>query len=292
MELTVIITAKNESGTVSQLVEAIGDQIEELSLKSEILLVCPDKGTARAGMKADGYRLVRWLKDRGRGKPAALNLAFSSAKGRIWLLTDGDLILEKRALGELLKGFNDQRVGLVSGRPIPQNPKSDIFGYWAHLLTEMAHQQRLEKKAQGRYLDASGYLMAFRKGVVGQIPPKSLADDTVISRIVWRKGLKIDYRPRAQALVKFPDNFKDWLAQKKRTLGGQIGGEKKEKMRSFWREVSGLPMVFSYPRGLKETWWTILLVLARLYVWILVFWERRIRNKPFDQTWVRIGSTK
>lgn len=345
--VNLIITSYNEPKTVKRLIESFENQaigFEEYDFS--ILLVCPDKKTAEAGLKADKLGIVRWLKDEGRGKPAALNLAFERLgichrlasrrsglvpsdgfgqrldlqaldgtssvdatplfnTGEIIVFTDGDVEIEEKAIVELLNCYiaentkNDEKTGAVSGHPVPMNSKDNIFGYWAHLLTEMAHRWRAKASKSGGYLDGSGYLYAISGGLVDKIPENVLADDAYISQKIWQKGFKIAYAPEAKVFVKYPDNFKDWLKQKKRSAGGHVQNSKfknqnvkLEEMRTFRMEAQGIWEVLLYPKTLKELWWTALLVFARVYLWLAVFWERKIVKKDFKKTWVRVESTK
>ncbi len=299
MKLSLIITAYKESKTVAGLIGQLEGQLKKITCKSEILLICPDKETGKSGLKASKSKLVDWIKDQGKGKPTALNKGFRIAKGEILILTDGDVKVGSRAIVHLLNGFHDPEVGAITARPVPLNSKNKLFGYWAHLLTEAgAHRTRLKRQAQEGFIDASGYLMAVRAGLVKQIPENSLSDDAVISRIVWNKGFRIHYEPKAKVYVKFPDNFKDWLIQKKRSVGGHLQLDKlvriknRQKMRSFGSETWGIWQALSYPKTFKEFWWTALLLLARLYLWLIIFWERKVINKPFEKTWLRVESTK
>ena len=64
-------------------------------------------------------------------------------------------------------------------------------------------------------------------------------------------------------------------------------------MRSFSREIiSGTLKALSYPKNLKELWWTFLLFFARLYLWIVIFWDQRIIKPGFEEMWKRVESTK
>ena len=48
----------------------------------------------------------------------------------------------------------------------------------------------------------------------------------------------------------------------------------------------------SYGKSIKELWWIKLLIFARIWLWLNIFWERKIMKKGFNKTWVRIDSTK
>ncbi len=306
MDYTVVITAKDEPKTVGGLVEQIETQMPKISQKFEILVVCPDKKTKESAISRDKLQVVSWVKDRGKGKPAALNLAFDRAKGDILILTDGDVALGKDSLDKLVRGFNcrdnprivptDESVGLITGRPVPVNERNSLFGYWAYFLTNAADQQRKQRAQLGNYLDASGYLYAVKKELVSPMSEDILVDDAYISHQVWSQGKKIGYAPKAEVRVKFPTNLADWITQKKRTTSGYVqlkGMETVEgQMRGFFQEARGLRLALTYPQNIKEYFWTILLLMARLYVWLAVFLERKILKKPYSGNWKRIESTK
>ena len=214
--LSIIITAYKEPKTIGLAIESfIKQKIKE---EHEILIVCPDKETIDAAEKySKKHKEVRVIKDPGKGKPAALNAAFSNAKGGILILTDGDVFSGKNSVAELLKPFEDKKVGAVSGRPISLNDADTMFGFWSHLLTDAgAHSVRLERSDKGKFIACTGYLYAIRN-VVNKIPEDALADDAVISHIIWDKGYKIKYALNALVYIRYPDNFKDWIKQKERS---------------------------------------------------------------------------
>jgi len=309
--ISIIITTYKEEKTLPQTIEKI---LEENLIDYEMLIVGPDEETEKITKNFENkYPQIKYLKDNGLGKPTALNLAFQKAKGDIFILTDGDVFIEKGAIEKLLKHFKDEKIGAVSGCPISINQRENLFGYWSRFLTNAADFIRRKKSRAGEYLVCSGYLYAIRRdalcnreGNLIKIPEDTLVEDSIISQIIWQNGYKITYEPEARVNVKFPTNFSDWLKQKIRATGGYVhksqitnlksptsSGFKVPKMRSFCEELKdGLKLFFTYPKNLKEFWWTFLLYLARLYLWFLIFWQIRIFRKPLAKVWQRVESTK
>lgn len=278
--------------------ETLKSIISQKIIEKEILVAAPDKETqdiVREFAKKTKTN-IKIIADAGKGKPAALNLCFNEAKGDTLVLTDGDVILDENAIIELLKPFSDPKVGVVSGRPISVNSRNKFFGYISHLLTDVgAHQTRLNKKEKNKFMVCSGYLMALRKNIVKKIPENSLADDAVMSHLVYEAGYKTDYAPNAKVYVKYPTNLKDWIKQKRRSTAGYpqldylIKG--KERMRDFKQESLGIFKIFFYPRNFKEFIWTCALIFLRLYLWLIVFYEIRIKKSGME-LWQRVESTK
>ena len=95
--ISIIITAYKEPKTISKAINSIlSNKINE---KYEILIVAPDKETLDIAKR---FENVRILKDKGEGKPSALNLAVSKSKGDILILTDGDVYVSNDSLNFLI----------------------------------------------------------------------------------------------------------------------------------------------------------------------------------------------
>lgn len=323
---SIIITAYKEPKTLYKQLQTISYQLSLIATRSEILVASPDKKTQGVVLKYHRKNpCVKLLQDRGVGKPAALNLAFKKAQGDILVLTDGDVEIDKKAILEILKPFKNSKIGAVSGRPVSKNPRNNMFGYWAYILTKIAHTIRKKRVQKNEQIDCSGYLYAIRSGLIKKIPKNTLADDGLISRIIALKGYEITYAPEAKVYVQYPDNFSDWIKQKKRSTGGyaQIprllkqlksstvgatlcgrpGWDKPAKgrtrkvsaptkMRGFFKETGGIFQIFKFAQNPKEFFWTLVLIFARIYLWFLILWEVKIKKTPFTKMWQRVESTK
>ena len=295
VRLTIILTAYHEEGTVSRAMEAFLTQ--DLPSDWELLVVCPDDVTAAAVKQyTEQSPRVRLLRDAGKGKPAALNLAFSAAQGDILLLSDGDVYVGPGSVRALLAAFAAPRVGIVSGHPVSVSPRETMLGYWSHLLVDAgAHRQRLRRAGEGAFLECSGYLYAFRRPLVQPIPEDSLAEDGLISHRVWEQGYLTAYAPDALVYVKYPTSYGDWMKQKIRSMGGYAQGyvQAARGMRSLRHEAGeGAWAAIQYARNPRELWWTLLLFAARLHVWLRVWWDVKYRKRPFKDVWQRVNSTK
>lgn len=291
--ITIVITAYKEPRTIGKAIE----QILKNKLKEdyEILVLAPDEETLAAARKYQSSK-VKIVKDAGRGKPAALNIAFKKARGRIIIMTDGDVYIGEKAIPRIIEKFEDKNVGIVSGRPVSLNPRNKMLGFWSHLLTDTAHKMRIERVKNGKMIVCSGYLYAVRKGIAPKLPEDALSEDAVLSHLVYDKGYKTAYAPSAEVYIKYPDNFGDWIKQKKRSAGGynqlRYMVKRKERMRSFGKESAGILRVLVYPKTLREFFYTGCLIAARLYLWTLIFIDINIRKKSFKKIWVRVESTK
>ena len=284
--ISIIITSFKEPKTIGKAIESFLNQ--KIREKYEIIVCAPDKETLDVAKK---YNNVRIFKDPGKGKPTALNLVIKKAKGDILILTDGDVYVSKNSVANLLKHFRDKSIGAVSGKPVSLNSKGNIFGYWAYILTEGMHFQRLK-----RVDVCSGYLYAIRKKAFENIPQNILADDAYISLSILKKGYKILYEPKSEVYIKSPSNLKDWIRQKKRTAGRfyqlkQFGLLKSKTHELVFELESGIKTL-KLVRNFKQIVFFILLVIMRFYIWFRVMFDFRLWKRGFKKTWQRVESTK
>lgn len=295
--ISVLITAYKEPHLVGRAIEGFLDQ--DYKGRYEILVCSSDKPTHEAALKyAKKHKQVKAYEDVRKGKPHSLNILFKKAKGEIFVMSDADVYVSRNAISELLKQFSDPRTGAVSGRPVSVSPKSNMLGYWSHLLTDVgAHKTRLSRVKDRKFIVVSGYLYAMRN-MIGKIPEDALSDDAVIATMIWMKGYKIGYAPEAKVYVKYPTTFDDWILQKRRSTGGYVQidhyFQNPPRMRTFFREaLYGSVMAWLYPKTIKEMFYTLMLFPARLYLWYKIKTEvKKDQTKTFLQIWQPIESTK
>ncbi|MBN1923695.1 MAG: glycosyltransferase family 2 protein [Nanoarchaeota archaeon] len=290
--ISVIITAFKEAGTIKKCIKSIISQ--KIKDNYELIVVAPDKETLDSAKKSS--KKVKTFKDEGAGKWAALNLAFEKAKGDVLIMCDGDTYLGKDSINPIINAFTNTDVGIVSGRVLSTNNKSNMMGYWSHLLVEAAHKERLKRSEKKQFIICSGYLLALKKGIIKKLPPDLLSEDAYMSHYVWSKGFDTVYIPQSTVYVNYPKTFSDWIKQKRRSAGGyhQIGKyfKKNPRMRSFALEALKGPFyALSYAKSFKEFLWSLSLFPARLYLWILTRYDLLTR-KSFKQVWQRVETTK
>ncbi|WP_420642459.1 glycosyltransferase [Candidatus Leptofilum sp.] len=293
--VSVLITAYREAATIGPALDAF---LPQLPPNSELLVICPDtETTAVVHQYAARHPQVRHVPEPDkRGKPAALNLGLQAAQGDLVVFSDGDVVIGENALAPLLAPFADEKVGAVTGRPFSNSPRQTKLGYWSHVLVEGAHQTRKNRHAKGDFLLCSGYLFAARRELIDPIPEDALAEDAVISHRIAEQEFTIRYAPEAAVFVKYPDNYADWLRQKVRSAGGYAQDyvrNSRFSMRSARLEAQqGTRLALKFAQTPRELWWTMLLFLARLHLWLLVFWRVRVLKRPLTTLWQRVESTK
>ena len=92
--------------------------------------------------------------------------------------------------------------------------------------------------------------------------------------------------------------MKDWLKQKIRTskahetLSKYVDTNTTKRVKSFKTEAKGIFLLFSYPENFKEFLWSLELALARLYMWLMVFYDTKIKNRHYGDAWERVTSAR
>lgn len=286
--ITIIITSFNEPDTIGDAIESFLKQDIE---NYELIISAPDNKTLEVALLYTRlYKQVKVFKDVGKGKSNALNKILPMVSGEIILLTDGDVFVSKNSVKEILKKFEDEKVGCVGGRPIPIEDKSTKWGFFANFLFDAAHNLRKKAFENKEFIEVSGYLWAFRKKLIDKIPLDT-AEDSIVPLIVHQKGFRIVYAENAKVYVKNVDNWKDWCNQKIRTSKGHetLGKYFPDRpiMKGFFQESKGILKLFSYPNNLKEFFWLIQLIIMRGYMWY-----KAKRGEKHKDGWSVIKSTK
>ena len=290
--ISIIINSFNEPKTIGKAIESFLSQ--NIKEKYELIVCAPDNETLDIARK---YKKVKIFKDPGKGKSYALNLLIPKLKGKIIILSDGDVFVGKNSVNKILEKFKDKNIGCVSAQPVSSDSINNMFGYWGHVLCYAAHILRKERAEQNEFLECSGYLWAFKNKIIINFP-KDAAEDTIVPILFYLKGWKIAYAPEAKVYVKFPNNLHDFIEQKKRTAKGHeslykyVNVKKFPRMKTFRNEVMDSWKIFSFPKNLKEFIYTFLLFPLRLYIWMLVFYHTKIKKQEYKDDWKRVESTK
>ncbi len=171
-----------------------------------------------------------------------------------------------------------------------------MYGYWSHLLLAEMNKTRYAAHKKAEFFEMSGYLFAFRNGIMKKFP-EGASEDNVIPTLFYNNGYRIAYAEEARVQVLNPQNFKDWVTQKKRNIKGHMSLDSqvkvtKQRKNTFLGEAKrGLNFVFTYAKGPKQTYWMSRLMAARLWVWGLAYYEVLVKKEEYQDGW-RVEETK
>lgn len=135
------------------------------------------------------------------GKTAAINRAMKFVKTPLVIMTDANTILNEEAITEMVKPFNNKKVGCVAGekRIAKKNNAGTASGgeglYWRYESTLKDLDARLYSA-----MGAAGELFALRTDLFEEMEPDTLLDDFILSMRIVMKGYKIAYTKKAYAM--------------------------------------------------------------------------------------------
>jgi cellulose synthase/poly-beta-1,6-N-acetylglucosamine synthase-like glycosyltransferase len=135
------------------------------------------------------------------------------AKGEILVLVNADNNLSEGALEKLVFHFNDSKVGVVGGRPMPVNRKDTIAGFAVHMLWDMHHRLSL-------IYPKVGEAIAFRNEHI-QIPTGMQSDEDLVRMDMEKRGYRTEYEPEAVVINKGPETIHDYWKQRTRVNIGE-----------------------------------------------------------------------
>lgn len=285
----IIITSYNEPKSTLRAVQTFLKQKPEGDFK--IVVVDPFPAVKEFVQKKIKDKRIEFLLDPGEGKNYVMNLILqdfgSDDKNDFFIFSDGDVQVSKNSVSEIIKKFEDQKVGCVAGKPVSIDSRNTKYGFWANTLFLGVDKVRKKLSREERFFQCSGYLFAIRKGIVFDFPLNT-AEDSAIPFLIWKKGYKIAYADKAEVYVKNPSNWEDWKSQKIRNVIGHETQNKVLKMprtKSFFNEIrEGALFALKQPKNFKEFVWTIQLYFARLYIYYKAFLELK-KGKTHKDGW-------
>lgn len=212
------IFAYNEASNIIRLLDALDKQILSSVQIREIIVVSSASTDGTDELVQDYSRdhsKVRLIKQAKReGKSSAINIFLKEAREQHLVVISGDVIPEQHTIERMVSVFTDPAIGASGGRPVPVNDPKSMMGYSVHLLWRLHHRMALRSPKLGE-------MIAFRK-LMDEIPADSAVDEASIEAIVRQKGLKLRYVGSAIIRNKGPENFRDFVKQRRRIQNGHL----------------------------------------------------------------------
>lgn len=296
-----IITSYGEVNATEQAIKAALKQ----TTKSPYKIIISDPFDETRWMIEEKFpkeKRIEYIADEGKGKSHALNklLKTFNKKNDLIVMTDGDVYISSNAIEEIERCFKDPIVACVCGKPTTLNQRNTLFGYWSHAAFDEFNRTRKAAAQKKEFFEVSGYLFAIRAGILDAFP-SGASEDNVIPLMLWEKGYAIAYAEKAEVYVLNPQNFKEWLAQKKRNIKGHLALKHlplkipRRKNTIFAEARRGARIMLAHPKSIKEFVWLFLMALGRLCAWMLAIVDVKIRRKGYKDGWreeVELATTR
>lgn len=236
-EVTLFIAAYNEESVIEEKMK----NCRELNYpkdKLNIVWVTDGSNDGTNDMLARYDDATVLFDEQRRGKTAAINRGMPFIKTPIVIFTDANTMINSGAVKEIVKCFDNPRVGCVAGekRIAVQEKDGAAAGgeglYWKYESTLKSLDSRL-KTAVG----AAGELFAIRRDLFTVMDNDTLLDDFILSMRIAAQNYKIEYCDRAYAIESGSADMKE---EEKRKVRIAAGG-----LQSIWR-LRSLLNIFRY----------------------------------------------
>lgn len=225
-EVTLLIAAWNER-------DIVGDKMANCRAldypagKLHIVWIT-DGSTDDTGALLAAYPEVRVLHEAARrGKTAALNRSRQYLTTPIVVYTDANTMLNPEAVREIVRRFEDPKVGCVAGEK--RVAGAEGAGAAATEGVYWKYESKL-KELDSRLctvVGAAGELYAVRRELIRPMPDDTLLDDFIASLRIAARGYKIDYCREAYALETPSADMHEEAKRKVRIAAGGL--------QSVWR---------------------------------------------------------
>lgn len=212
--VSILLAIHNEEDNIAKKLDNLLD-LDYSSEKKEIIVVSD-------GSTDSSDEIVRSYSDRGvklirnedaEGKAAALNLAVGAASYNILVFCDARQRIAKDALLKLMRWFDDEDVGAVSGELEIESEKGP-GAYWLYEKFIRAAEAKVDS-----VVGATGALYAMRKALFKPLPKNCLLDDVFTPMQVVLAGQRVLFDPEAK-VFDVEATLDGEFSRKARTLAG------------------------------------------------------------------------
>lgn len=241
-KISFIIAAYNEETVIFDKLNNTLD-IEYPESKIEIIVVSDGSNDTTVDIvnKFKEKRVISLHESARNGKSAALNRGASKATGEILIFSDANNYFNKNACLELVKHFDNELIGGVTGlkRIIEDDSRDSSDGdslYWRYESSIKQAESDIKT-----ITNADGEIFAIRKSLYEDIPPHVINDDADLTFSLRRQGYLIKYDQTAIASEKASINIKDDYFVKVRMVAGAY-----QTLSIHWRELFSPIDLFSF----------------------------------------------
>ena len=219
--VTLIVAAYNEESCIkNKIINTLSLTYPQEKIK---YIFVSDGSTDKTPNIIGEYKQIILLHKEGRsGKIGAMERAMHEVDTDIVIFTDANTDLNKNAILNICRHYQDPKVGAVSGEKRVQiEDVSDATAgegfYWKY-------ESKLKTWDSELYsvVGTAGELFSVRTKLYEPVPPDTILDDFMISMLIAKKGFRIIYEADAYATETGSENIKEELKRKIRIAAGGI----------------------------------------------------------------------
>ncbi len=222
LTVTLLVAAFNEEDLIEEKIKNCLELNYPLNKVQFIFIT--DGSSDRTPEIIKKYPEIKLLhKDQRLGKMAAIKRAIPYVSGAVTVFTDANTFLNKDALIQLLKHYQNPKIGAVAGEKkilVPHTADASSAGegfYWKY-------ESALKKWDYELYsnVGAAGELFSIRTDLYHPVESDTIIDDHMIAMRIAEKGYIIAYEPNAYAMETASADSREELKRKIRIAAGGI----------------------------------------------------------------------
>jgi len=220
--VSILVPAFNEENSIEDTIKNLL-KINYPKNNLEIIVI-DDGSTDRTYEITKKYEdKIKILRKENSGKASALNFGLDHAKNEFVAVVDADTLLEKNALRNCMKCFEEQNIVAVTSHILTKQKNKLIEKLQSIELMIIALTRKLKEELN--LIDVTpGPLSVYRKKMLvdlGKFDENNLVEDVEIAWRILRNGYKIKMAYDAMVYSKYPSSLGKWWAQRTRwSIGG------------------------------------------------------------------------
>ncbi|MCX2574886.1 glycosyltransferase family 2 protein [Pedobacter sandarakinus] len=268
--VTLLVAAWNEEEMISEKIQNTL-QIDYPKELLQIIFITDGSTDNTPGLILPHSEITLLHNDDRSGKMAAIKRAIPYVTGEILVFSDANTFLNPAALKELVKHYQNKKVGAVAGEKrilVPEQADASAAGegfYWKY-------ESALKKWDYELYsnVGAAGELFSIRTALYQPVETDTIIDDHMIAMRIAEKGYVIAYEPQAYASETASANTAEELKRKIRIAAGGMQSILRLKKAANPFHYPVLTFQYLSHRVLRWTVTPFLLIFALIFNIIIV----------------------
>ena len=217
--VTHIIAAYNEEDFIEDKI-ANSLALDYPSDRYDLWIVTDGSSDKTPDLVSKYPRVRHFHQDERNGKIHAVNRVMNHVTSPIVVYSDANTELNQEALKNIVRHYNDPKVGCVAGEKRVRQEEKDSSAasegiYWKY-------ESFLKKYDYQLYsvVGAAGELFSIRTELHEEVDPNTLIEDFYVSLKICSKGYRTAYEPDAYAVENSSENVKEESKRKVRIAAG------------------------------------------------------------------------
>jgi poly-beta-1,6-N-acetyl-D-glucosamine synthase len=221
-EVTFLVAAYNEEDFIEEKIKNTLS-LDYPSNKLKLLFITDGSNDATPEIISKYENIILMHDPERNGKIAAVNRAMEQVKTDIVVFSDANTDLNKDALRNIVRHYQDESIGVVAGEKRILTAEKDTASgageeiYWKYESTLKKWDSELYS-----VVGAAGELFSLRTDLYEPVPQDTLIEDFFLSLRIAQKGYRIVYEPDAFTMEGPSASVKEELKRKIRIAAGGL----------------------------------------------------------------------